>query len=322
VTDSDCDPVPAIDVDKQPTGPAASTGPNQYTVTYELTVSSAGAGAGSYDLADQLAFGAGVTVVNATLTPPVGITPIPGWNGQANSAIADDQPIAPATAGGPTTHVYTVTVVVTVDPAITVPASNCTLEPTELGTGLTNTATVTTNGEPVRDDACVSVPVTRISKELTDVTPNGDGTYTLTYLLTVERYGLAGVYDLHDDLMLGDPVTVVGSPTVVNDTPGSVPINPTFDGDTDTLIAGNVPISAGAEHTYTLTVVADVDPSQVTSANADCTLAAGETGTGAMNQASVEIDNTTFSDTECQPFPAIAVDKTVTSGPTAFGFGE
>ena len=165
------------------------------------------------------------------------------------------------------------------------------------------------------------MPVTRFDKELVDVVPNGDGTYTISYLLTVERYGTDGVYDLQDDLRLGDPVTVVDL-TVANVTPGGVVTNPAFDGEADTLVADDVPIVAGQTHTYTLTSWSRSMSATVTTENANCTLTGTETGTGAMNEAAVEIDDTTFEDTACQPFPAIAVDKEVTDGPTPLGGGQ
>ena len=239
------------------------------------------------------------------------MTPNAAWDGVSDTVLVTAQPIAAATSGSTTVRTFTVTLVVAIDPTITLASSNCIAEPGELGTGLANTATLTVNGVPDEASDCAEVPVNRMDKELVDVVPNGDGTYTLSYLITVQRFGPPGTYDVTDELMLGGSVTVT-SIVAANVTPGGVSINPAFDGETDTLVADDVPILAGATHTYTLTVVADVDVDLVTTENANCTLTGAETGTGAMNRAAMEIDDTDYEDTACQPFPAISTDKEVT----------
>src|SRR5690606_23423295 len=96
-----------------------------------------GAGDGSYDLTDTLAYGTNVSVVSTAIsaTDPVGITTNPGWNGRTDTSMASDIDLA---AGG--VHTYQVRVTFTVPAGATGAANDCTLDPGESGTGLLNTA--------------------------------------------------------------------------------------------------------------------------------------------------------------------------------------
>lgn len=118
-----------------------------------------------------------------------------------------------------------------------------------------------------------------ITKELTAVTPNGDGTYTATYEITVAGpEGAAKVYDLNDELQYGESVAVVGQPTVT--APPLVTPNPTFDGTSDTLVASGVTIPPAGVHTYTIDVVFSVDASTATFDDTGCAGGSGQPGDG------------------------------------------
>ena len=54
--------VPGITVTKAVTSGPTSVGDGQFRLHYTVTVTNTGAGAGIYDLADQLAFGDGITI--------------------------------------------------------------------------------------------------------------------------------------------------------------------------------------------------------------------------------------------------------------------
>ena len=118
--------------------------------------------------------------------------------------------------------------------------------------------------------------------------------------------------------MLGEPVSVV-SITAANVTPGTIATNGSFDGAANPLIAGNVAITAGSTHVYRIDVVVSVDLPAVDATNSDCSLDGGESGTGAMNRASLTAGATTLDAVACQNFPGLAVYKAVTSGPTPTG---
>ncbi len=324
LTDEACEPLAGTTVTKATTSGPTPLGNGNYTVEYTITVSNAGAAADEYDLDDTLLYGAGITVADATVTntSPGTVTTDPAWDGEASTSIVTGEAIAAGTSIAPSVHVYTVHVEVTVPQGMDPADADCSLDGGESGTGFLNSATVAGDSGPSSDTSCPPVPQTSLDKDLVSQVSNGDGTYTLTYELTVSRTGTDGTYDLSDELMLNEEASVVGAPTVTNTNPGTVTVNPAFDGSTDTLIADDVAITAGEVHQYTMQVVVAIDLVDVTPSNSNCALEAGETGTGAMNQATLDIDGQTLDDVECQPFPATTVEKEITSGPVPLGNGE
>jgi hypothetical protein len=315
--------VPQLAVTKAVTSPPTPEGNGRYRLGYTVTVANHAPAAGAYSLIDELAFGTGMSVVSATVTNtgPGGIAVNPGWNGADNMAVVSGQAIPGAGSGGPTVHTYTVSVVVNVPAGLTEAAADCEIGAGEAGTGLLNRTTF--SGTPgVQDaEACVPAPYTTIDKELVDVKRQGANQFELMYSLVVEQGpGAAGVYDLTDRLKLGAPVTVT-STSVANSQPGGIGANPNWNGAGDTTIATDVPIAAGATHVYDLRIGVTVDTGAVTLANADCALTPGETGTGAMNTASVAVNDISREDTGCAPFPATSVTKEVASPPTPTGDG-
>jgi len=99
-------------------------------------------------------------------------------------------------------------------------------------------------------------PVVGVAKDGSAVTNNGDGTYTVAYLMTVQNYGnvpLSGVQVVED---LTD-VFAAGT-FVVDDVAatGTLSANASFNGDADQnlLVAGSSTLPIGATETVTLTV--------------------------------------------------------------------
>src|SRR5690606_37756460 len=170
----------------------------------------------------------------------------PSFDGTTDTLIAADVVIAGATPGNPVVHAYTVTVTVAVPANLTPDAADCTLGPEESGTGLSNDAALMGAAGESTADACVELPTTAFDKAVVTLEPNGDGTYTVTYSLTVTRTGDGPNYRLTDELRYGDAVTVVGQPTVT--APAGVTPNPDFDGTADTVIADDVAIADGESH--------------------------------------------------------------------------
>jgi hypothetical protein len=117
-TDTDCAPVPSIDIAKAMDGDPAQNADGTWTVGYTITATNDGAAAGVYDLTDRLRYGAGIEVETATVTAtPEGVTASGTWTGQG----ADGEPVnvvatgVSLAAGG--THVYRVQVVASLDSA-------------------------------------------------------------------------------------------------------------------------------------------------------------------------------------------------------------
>ena len=193
---TDCAPFPILHVTKTVTEGPTAQGDGTLRIDYAVTVSNTGTANGAYDLDDALRFGAGVTVVTSAVanTTPGSIATNPGWNGLTDTRVVTGVVIEPATE-----HVYSVTAVVTTDPATsTTTSSDCTMDPGETGTGLRNEAAMTESGVPVSVDACAPFPILTITKTIVG-TPTSDslGNVAVAYDLTVTNSGAAaGVYDL------------------------------------------------------------------------------------------------------------------------------
>lgn len=118
VTDTDCAGLPSTKVSKVMDGAPVKGANGHWTVNYTLTVFNDGAVQGLYTLTDQLRYGAGIEVLEATVTSaPEGVTPAATWTGQgakdaAENVVATDVALA---AGG--SHVYRVTVETSLDTA-------------------------------------------------------------------------------------------------------------------------------------------------------------------------------------------------------------
>lgn len=130
---------------------------------------------------------------------------------------------------------------------------------------------------------------------------NGDGTATVAYDIVATNTGaVATTYSLHDQLQYGAGLTVV-SAGVVSSTAG-VTANPGWNGSTDTVVVAGQGIAAGAGHTFRVTVVARPGTAYG-GTSADCTLQAGETGTGALNAASLTFAGSSSTAQACAELP-------------------
>jgi uncharacterized repeat protein (TIGR01451 family) len=132
-----------------------SAGPTQdgddWTIEYEVTVTnSSDEQALVYSLTDAPAFGAGAEITSATATR--GGSPVAGWNGVANTTLAEHEML-----DGGASHTYVITVDFTV--AETDDVSEFTCEPRTPGNGLFNGAAVTSGNDTYDAEACADVPV-------------------------------------------------------------------------------------------------------------------------------------------------------------------
>lgn len=157
-----------------------------------------------------------------------------------------------------------------------------------------------------------------VDKSLVSATePDEDNNTTVTYDVTVTNSGTAqGTYDLDDRVRFGDGIEV-SSVEATNTDPGSITVDPAFDGvDHPRIVTGEV-LPGGATHVYRVVVEAQVTTTS-TSSTRDCTLTETETGTGYLNSATVTVDGVTSTDEACGTpgtprQPDISVDKRVLS---------
>lgn len=282
-----------------------------WDVTYTVSVVNPSAThALTYSLGDTPAFPADVSVNGATVSSAAtdAGTVITGLS---NTWTAPTLAIVTGrTIPADTTDVYTVVVnaSVPVDEA----ASECTGEP---GHGFDNGATAVFGQTTFSASSCGDIdplPVPTVAKTVIGApVQNADGTWTIRYDLAVTNPSatLASVYDLSDALHLGSGITVDDAGVTG---PAGVVVNPLWNGVGDTFVVGGRFISPAAVEHYTVTVTATVTTA-ATATDRDCTLAAGEAGTGFLNGATISTGTSSATSTACAAPVSPTITKKVVS---------
>jgi hypothetical protein len=130
--------------------------------------------------------------------------------------------------------------------------------------------------------------VLRVTKTISQQpTPDADGVYTIGYRIDITNEGAATTYGLRDQMEYGDGLAIIGA-RAENVAPGSIAIDPGWDGTTSRQLVKGVPIGAGARHRYQITVQFTVASEGLTAAAGDCRIDAGEHGSGVINGVRVE----------------------------------
>ncbi|MGI9821675.1 hypothetical protein [Agromyces sp. Marseille-Q5079] len=126
---------------------------SEWTASYTITVHNTSDDQELvYDLSDTPDFADGVVITGASVTSS-DVTVNPGWNGDDDTTVVTDEPLA-----GGATHTFTVTVTFTVDADAPAEGLVCAGDGTD-GHGLLNLAVVT-SGDDYEADDCGDVPVT------------------------------------------------------------------------------------------------------------------------------------------------------------------
>ncbi|KRD40615.1 hypothetical protein ASE27_19540 [Oerskovia sp. Root918] len=300
-------------------------GNGQWEVVYEIVVANTQTPSTTYSLEDALHFTDQATIVSAAVTQaPDGVTLAdPAWNGQDNLTIATDVPLAGTDDDGYTPHVYRVTVVAEVPLQVEGAGSGandptaCPAEGSNANQGFNNTSEMTgPDGEVEQDQACAPIPSIDITKTVSGgPTPNGDGTWTVTYDIVATNTGAgAGTYELTDRMTADGDLEVRSG--AVTTTPEGVTASPSWTG----LGADTLP--SGAEHTYQVEVVlALADGTQGAPVITPCSAEPGGSQGGLSNAAAIDHNSLTDSAEACVTVASITVDKTISAGPTPNGDG-
>lgn len=314
---------------------ASPIGSGQWELVYQLVVENADPFSTSYWLTDELHFTEQATITSAAVTAsPDGVTLAdPGWDGQDNLLIAGGVPLAGNDDAGYSPHLYEVTVVAEVplqlEGAGSVPdPTECPAEGSDANQGFNNVSGLTDSaGELETDQACAPIPSIDIAKSVVEgPTPNGDGTWTVTYEVVATNSGAAdGTYEVTDRMTAAGDLEVVSG--AVTSAPEGVEPNDSWtglgvEGAPENVIAAGVVLPAGGTHTYQVDVILGVVPGNegapvITSCDE---LGGGESG-GLSNSAGVEHNDLSDSAEACVTIGFVTVDKTISSGPTPNGDG-
>lgn len=292
-----------------------------WSIVYSVDVVNPGDSSADYDLADDLAYGAGIEVLTAQVTDsPAGVV-TEAWSGNGDVALAASVP-----AGD--THHYEVTVTADVHALTGTPSAVC-----AAGTagGFANVAAVTLGGgTTLEGEACAEPVEPDITKELDGAPVQGaDGNWTVSYLITVTNTatepatGLS--YSLADALSFPSGVEVQ---SVTVSTPAGVTANPDFTAGLSEVAGAPVPAddevvdgiarvpaatSGGAgEQQYVVVVVVTAAAGSVDSA----LLACGAPGAGYGNSVSLFVGaDLVGSDSACATIllPELRFTKTASA---------
>ncbi|MGB5026756.1 MAG: hypothetical protein WBO44_15485, partial [Saprospiraceae bacterium] len=251
-----CSDVPYVTSNKS-ISTISPLGGNMYNVNYTITVQNLGGANGQYDLKDIPGFDDDITINTASYTSNA-----PGNAGSALAGtgpwtLANDQAILVGA-----THTYTLTVKVTLDLTAGTGGNNTytkcgTAIPGDpsSGEGLYNQSTIDTNNDGVVEEtkeACGDLPYIVSNKTLTSISPLGGNMYNVVYSITAQNLGGAnGQYDLTDVPGFDDDFTI-NSASYVSNAPGNG--GSALAGNGPWTLANDQAITAGATHTYTLTV--------------------------------------------------------------------
>ena len=299
---------PKVSISKSASTPAPTATPNQYTLTYTVTVHNAGGSVGTYDLADTLNFnGAAITAISApayasssgdtqdglpgVFAPPAGGTIVTGEHIDAQG-----------------TETWTYTVTYTVDDADL--AANCAAP----NGGLRNHALLGgASASAPAADTCTGAPSVSIVKHAAAPLPTGTANqYTLTYTVTVANTGsLPGRYDLTDVLSFnGATVDAISTPAYSSssDTQDGTP--GTFTAPSGGTIVSGETISAGGTETWTYAITYTVTDAGTAR---DCASPSG----GLRNKANLG-GSMSGESTTCTGAAAVVIGKSV-SGPLPTG---
>ena len=289
-----CTGAPAVNIGKSASGPVPTGNPNEYRLTYRVSVQNDGSLPGTYDLADTFTFG-GVTAVSVDAVQHSGPDPLTTTLGTLTATggtIVTGETIA---AGASERYTYTVT--------FTIDDVNAVGLCTEDG-GLRNQAELggSASGQV---GTCSDVPDIAVSKTATGPTPTGTANqYAIAYTVAISNIGAAGGgYDLSDAFAFaGATVDAVSAVTHAGPDPLATTLG-TLTATGGTIVTGET-IAAGASESYTYTVTFTLTDPVLAD---DCSDPAGGLRNSAMLGGSASGDAAT-----CTGTPRVTIAKALT----------
>ncbi len=288
--DEACEPFNDPSVAKVTVGtPTQNPTTGVWTLEYQLTVTNRSAAAVPYTLTDTLGLPADVTIEDVAATGPAGATMNAAFDGAGDTALASATVPAATDPTTPTTEVYTVTVRFTVPAGI---PSGTQCDPAQGPGGLRNEAEIGVGARVTGSVACADVPdvpTPTVSKTVLSQVQQADGTWLVLYRIVVTNPSGASAseYTLEDEFAFGAGIVLDAAPTVVAK-PLGVTVEPTWNGDSATVLAEEIILPAAGSHTYTVRAVIDSGAVTGDDAAGDCVLDTGEAGTGFGNTATIE----------------------------------
>ncbi len=316
-----CVTVGHVELDKTVSEGPTANGDGTFTVLYDLVAENVGGAAADYDLTDRLLFGDVQIESAAVVTAPVDTNP--GWTGLGEAGAAENVIAQDVTLEAEGVHTYQVEVVVSLDEAeLDLSTLQCPPPGSSSTGGLANSASLTHNSIVAVGEACASLPVIEIDKTVSSgPESNGDSTWTVIYDVVVENVGEAtGTYDVADELRFGAGAVIESAAVVQTPTDVAIPAGWTGEGETgsaENVIAEDVTLEAGGQHTYQVQVVVSLDMDVAVPGGLQCPEpGSGEPG-GLTNTAGVVHNGEAADAVACAALEVPAFELTKSSDPVS-----
>ena len=327
--DEACGDLPYVSTTKTVANIAALGG-NMFEVKYTIKVSNSGGANGQYDLTDIPGFDDDIAINSSSYASDA-----PGNSGGSLAGfgpwtLANDQAI-----GIGAVHTYTITVKITIDlnPGsggnnIYTRCGSAIPGDPSAGEGLYNQSKMDTNNDGIpedTDEACGDLPYITSTKSITTIAPLGGNMYNVTYTINVQNLGAVnGQYDLTDIPGFDNDISI-GSASYSTTAPG----NPggALAGSGPWTLANDQVITAGASHSYTITVkvTLNLEPGSggddVYTKCGAITPGDPNSGEGLYNQSKLDSNNDGVAEETkeaCGDIPYVSATKTITAT-TALG---
>lgn len=160
--DQACAELPSIEIDKSVASGPVKGADGRWSVVYDIVATNSGGAAADYDLYDKLLFGKGIQIVSAeVVAAPDGVTPQAGWSGQGADKQATENLVAEdVSLASDTVHAYRVEVVVASGTEkLSLDVLRCGPAGSGQTGGLSNSVTLSHNGNTAEDDVCPTLPI-------------------------------------------------------------------------------------------------------------------------------------------------------------------
>ncbi|AWE41620.1 hypothetical protein DDD63_01290 [Actinobaculum sp. 313] len=276
-----------------------------WDLEYSITVSNPSADtAVVYTLVDTPTLGDGVAINSGTVTggqTPDGFT----WtaaNGQTQVIV--DTPVA-LQPGASDTYTVTLNVNAPASGVNTDSAIDAQCQGSDAPAGneaLHNQVTLTSGTSEFTADACGDIPALPaviVDKTVTGTPTLVDGVMTVKYQVTVTNTDEANAtrYTLTDTPAFGEGMEIISAEVTGNGAADD------WDGTAQPVVVSDAALEAGASETFTVVIRAKI-PSSLSSTAGNCTLESGESGTGALNRATVTAGGEEMTDEACAEPPS------------------
>src|SRR5690606_24275501 len=319
-------PNPKVEIAKTIVSGPIATGPNSYTIKYNIAISNTSGDLATYELRDTLKYGLGTNITGLTDEYGGGegqnSTIRGAFNGQTDYVITTGENLAANSSES-----YTVDVTFEVDRTkLTDNSVDCELQEGEDSTGLLNTAGVHGNFVSDWSEVCEEIPNPKVEIAKTIVSgpiATGPNSYTIKYNIAISNTsGDLATYELRDTLKYGLGTNITGLTDEYGGGEGqNSTIRGAFNGQTDYVITTGENLAANSSESYTVDVTFEVDRTKLTDNSVDCELQEGEDSTGLLNTAGVHGNFVSDWSEVCEeiPNPKVEIAKTIVSGPIATG---